>query len=108
MLDVSRAYTVQLAVTGKIRARKSGGIWLILREDVEQYDAQHTRAQARSPRRRREWIEDFEDTRDDHHGSIVNAARRLNAKPATLAAALYRARAAGWCGNFHDDTKTIR
>ena len=51
------------------------------------------------------WAEDFDDTRPTHGGSITAACMRLDVTPTLLIKALRRARAAGWTGTYHDDTK---
>ncbi len=53
-------------------------------------------------------LEDFQDTRDSHLGDVSAAAMRLDMTPAALAAALYRARAAGVDVVFHTASKAGR
>ena len=57
---------------------------------------------------RQELIEEFEHTRDRHHGSITIAARILNMTPDALSRRLYRYKADGWQGRFHNDLKRFQ
>jgi len=101
MLGLSRSRVAELVAAGELRARRSAAVWLVLRADVETYQANRRRACVSCLVR----AEDFDDTRDDHRGNVTQAAHRLGLKPRTLRQALYRARKRGWTGTYTDDTR---